>query len=321
MLIEAATSDPVLQVQRQQKKQQNERRRQTSSLALPAQVERKLVRGARRTSSSTSTSPRSAPSLFDDCDDGGLFGDFSSTPTQVAEKESMEEDGSLGNLFGYENEDDEDFGYTPKAKEAKQKKERKSSKVAEKEVEWEAVSSFFGADEDDDVPLLFKTETTPSAPASSISTSTSVTAQTTVRSVSMTTPTSTAAVTTSSVSVMQGSSDEVTQLLQQIQQLQDQLAEKDRQLLAKDDKISILEEDTWCRICMDKKIETVPRHRPLRHAFVSFIVLTAFFPVQVLLWCGHNILCLSCSQRVQNAKKECPVCSKAVTRVVRTYRA
>lgn len=359
VLIEAATGGASQQSQRERRRQENERKRQTAALALPVQVERKIVRGQR----SYAPPPRrpAGPSLFgdddDDDDDLSLFDAEESTawPSHTTSSSSEKEEkaeGGLTDLFGFGDDDDED-DYVPKGKEVSSSTSHSHShsgrKVSWADLEaedddeqeqnqWQGmIASLFPDDEGDDEEDIFPTSTStkpsstttlalthPLAQPTDVARSTTVSASASVAIKTNTSQMTVVVQTTSAKATSSATGGEVDQLLAQIQQLEARLAEKDRELLAKDDKISVLEEDTWCRICMDKKIETVPQLRAEREkrACVTFILTRGrSLCGQVLLWCGHNILCTPCSQKVQKSKKDCPVCAKPIARVVRTYRA
>jgi hypothetical protein len=288
VLIEAATGGGSQQSQRERRRQENERKRQTAALALPVQVERKIVRGQR----TYAPPPRrpTGPSLFgdDDDEDLSLFGAEESTAwpshtTSSSEKEEKAEDG-LTDLFGFGDDDDED-DYVPKGKEVKPSSSatrHSGRKVSWADLEadddddqeqnqWQGmIASLFPDDEADDEEDIFPTSTStkpsstttlalthPLAQPTDVARSTTVSASASVAIKTNASQTTVVVQTTSAKATSSATDGEVGQLLAQIQQLEARLAEKDRELLAKDDKISILEEDTWCRICMDRKIETV----------------------------------------------------------------
>ncbi|KAL6070114.1 Ankyrin [Balamuthia mandrillaris] len=70
----------------------------------------------------------------------------------------------------------------------------------------------------------------------------------------------------------------VSALQQRIQSLEAALLEKERHIQMRDSKISYLEEDSFCRICMDERIDTV--HLPSQSSFCSpcsVSILTTLF--------------------------------------------
>lgn len=254
-MIEATTSDSTLQEQRRQRKKQNERKKQLAALALPPQVKSKVDQTAQRKGRDTSEAHSLFGDVFDffDEDESPLSALPSTMPTGSIVTEKEEEADLVGDLFGFEDDEDSLFG-TTKAKEVKSTASSINSSVSstttttsssgggaeDTTTNWDSIrSSLFDDPWDDDG------ETRLFGASSTLTYGTSLAAATTATSAVVSTPLASA----------DGSSKE--DLVKQIQQLKAQLAEKERELLVKDDKISILEEDTWCRICMDKKIETV----------------------------------------------------------------
>lgn len=326
MLIEAATGGGSQQSQRERRRQENERKRQTAALALPVQVERKIVRGQR----TYAPPPRrpTGPSLFgdDDGEDLSLFDAEESTAwpshtTSSSEKEEKAEDG-LTDLFGFGDDDDED-DYVPKGKEVKPSSSatrHSGRKVSwadlgtdddddQEQNQWQGmIASLFPDDEADDEEDIFSTSTStkssstttlalthPLAQPADVARST-VSASASVAIKTNASQTTVVVQTTSAKATSSATGGEVGQLLAQIQQLEARLAEKDRMLLAKDDKISILEEDTWCRICMDRKIETVhhnlfsqSRKKGEKRVWGSTFMLTRLAARRGL--CGHRCCC------------------------------
>jgi len=59
---------------------------------------------------------------------------------------------------------------------------------------------------------------------------------------------------------------------------------------------SNLNEEDCCKICWDATIDCV------------------------LLECGHLVCCLSCSKKLKDCSKECPICRQYITRVVHTFK-
>ncbi len=62
-------------------------------------------------------------------------------------------------------------------------------------------------------------------------------------------------------------------LVQRIAKLEIELREMERQITLRDQKISYLEEDSYCRVCMDKRINTVSffsNNTPTRVTYIFF---------------------------------------------------
>ena len=89
-----------------------------------------------------------------------------------------------------------------------------------------------------------------------------------------------------------GGGDE--ELIGQLVALEKRVVELEAAVAARDKKISTMEEEQLCTVCMERPIDTI------------------------ILECAHTVLCGKCGT---NPLKTCPVCNKLITRIIRTYRA
>ena len=63
------------------------------------------------------------------------------------------------------------------------------------------------------------------------------------------------------------------------------------------DEVDEEENENICKICFDKKINTV------------------------ILPCAHVVVCLECSQGFTGTTNECPICRSQIDKVIKTYRS
>lgn len=110
-----------------------------------------------------------------------------------------------------------------------------------------------------------------------------------------TTTTTVAAATVLSTSAPVGGSGRTddTELVRQLVVLEARVAELEAEAGKREKRITALEEELLCSVCLDRSVNTV------------------------LLECAHAVLCAECAAPL----KTCPVCSKPISRLVRTFRA